>query len=114
VNGAVLASWNDGKAKQAILAFAESVTVDGPDFVEPADRIATFDYDGTLWCEKPTYVQADFFLRRLREMIEAEPALAQNQPYKAIAENDKEYLSHLLDHAAELAKGVSRQPVGRR
>jgi FMN phosphatase YigB (HAD superfamily) len=53
---------------------------------EPTDRIATFDYDGTLWCEKPSYVQADFFLRRMREMIEAKPELAKEQPFKAIAE----------------------------
>jgi hypothetical protein len=51
-----LASWNDGKAKQALLDSVDSVSADGPGFVEPADRIATFDYDGTLWWEKPTYV----------------------------------------------------------
>jgi hypothetical protein len=110
--GTVLASWNSGRAKQAIVDFVERVTVDGPDFVAPAARIATFDYDGTLWCEKPTYVQADFFLRRMREMIAAEPALAQDQPYKAVAEGDQDYLSHLLDHAAELAKGVTEAYAG--
>lgn len=107
-----LASWTDGKAKQAILDFVENVSVDGPDFFEPAERIATFDYDGTLWCEKPTYVQADFFLRRMREMIEADPALAREQPYKAVAEGDQDFLSHLLDHAAELAKGVTEAYAG--
>src|SRR5208282_4759853 len=104
---AALASWNDGKAKRAIVDFVESVSADGPDFVEPADRIASFDNDGTLWCERPSYVQADFLLRRIRQMIEAEPALAQQQPYKAVAENDRDYLSHLLDHAAELVKAVT-------
>ena len=112
ISDAVLASWSEAKAKQALLDFVDSVSVDGPDFVEPADRIATFDYDGTLWCEKPTYVQADFFLRRMREMIEADPALAREQPYRAVAENDQDFLSHLLDHAAELAKGVTEAYAG--
>jgi hypothetical protein len=108
VNDAVLPSSNDGRAKQAIVDFVESVTVDGPDFVEPADRIATFDYDGTLWWERPTYVQADFFLRRMREMIEADPALANDQPYKAVAENDQDFLGHLLDH---VSVGAARAPA---
>jgi hypothetical protein len=63
-----LVSWNEGAAKRAILDFVERVTHDGPDFVEPSQRIATFDNDGTLWCEKPTFVQADFLLRRVREL----------------------------------------------
>jgi phosphoserine phosphatase len=88
------------------------VSVDGPGFVEPAGRIATFDYDGTLWCEMPTYVQADFFLRRMREMIEADPTLADTQPYKAVAQNDLDFLGHLLDHAAELARGVTEAYAG--
>lgn len=104
---AALASWNEGKARQAILDFVGSVSSDGSGFVEPADRIATFDYDGTLWCEKPSYVQADFFLRRMREMIKAKPERAEEQPFKAIAENEQDFLGHLLDHAAELAKGVT-------
>lgn len=74
----VLASWNEGQAKKAIIDFVASATQPGPGFVEPTDRIATFDYDGTLWCEKPSYVQADFFLRRMREMIEAKPELAKS------------------------------------
>lgn len=62
MNDTVLLSWKDGKARQAILDFVKEATASGPDVVEPSDRIATFDYDGTLWCEKPTYVQAGFFL----------------------------------------------------
>jgi len=109
---AVLASWHDGKAKQAILDFVDSVSADGPDFVEPTGRVATFDNDGTLWCEKPTYVQAAFLLGRMSEMIEAEPALAKEQPYKAIVENDQDYLSHLLEHASELTKAVTEAYAG--
>ncbi|HME04374.1 MAG TPA: hypothetical protein VKG38_15240 [Solirubrobacteraceae bacterium] len=107
---AMLVSWHDGKAARAILDFVDSVTADGSDFVEPADRIATFDNDGTLWCEKPTYVQADFLLRRMREMIDAQPALATEQPYKAIAENDRDFLSHFWTRAGRkplLAAGNS-------
>ncbi len=60
----MLDSWNDGATKSAILEFVRSVTTPGDSFVPPAERIATFDNDGTLWCEKPNYVQADFLLRR--------------------------------------------------
>jgi len=58
-----LASWEDGAAKQAIQGFIEASTAKGPRFVEPADRIATFDNDGTLWVEKPAPPQADFLIR---------------------------------------------------
>jgi len=60
-----LASWNDGKTKQSILAFVEKVTTPGSsDFVPPAERIATFDNDGTLWVEHPMYTQLAFALDR--------------------------------------------------
>ena len=72
-----LASWNDGAARTAILEFVRSVTQPGDSFVPAAERIATFDNDGTLWCEKPMYVQADFVFRRWKEMVEAEPANGQ-------------------------------------
>ena len=72
-----LESWNDGAARQAVLDFVAKVTTPGsPDFVPPEARIATFDNDGTLWCEKPLYVQADFVLRRWKAMAAADPALA--------------------------------------
>ena len=69
--GEPLASWNDTPARAAILAFVERVTTEGgPDFVPPAERIATFDNDGTLWCEKPLPVQLGFTLERLAAMAE--------------------------------------------
>src|SRR5271167_1028648 len=108
-----LSLWNDTPTRAAILRFVSAVIDTGSSgFVPEADRIATFDYDGTLWCEKPSYVQADFFLRRMRDMTEADPTLAKDQPYKAVAENDKDFLGHLLDHAAELAKGVTEAYAG--
>jgi hypothetical protein len=60
----LLPSWRPGAAKTAILEFARSVTTPGPSFARPAERNAAFDNDGTLWCEKPVYPQADFLLRR--------------------------------------------------
>ena len=102
-----LASWNDGKAKSDILAFIRLVTAHGDGFVPPAERIATFDNDGTLWCEKPMYVQADFVFRRWKAMVDADPAKAKEQPYKALVENDRAWLAGLLDHVPELVKGVT-------
>ena len=103
----VLRSWNDGPAKTAILEFVASVDEPGPGFVPAAERVATLDNDGTLWCEKPLYVQADFIMRRWRAMVEADPAKGNEQPYKALVENDRVWLASLLDHVPELIKGVT-------
>lgn len=59
-----LAHWSDGAVKSKIIEFVRAVTEPGENFVPPGERVATFDNDGTLWCEKPTYPQADFLLRR--------------------------------------------------
>ena len=67
-----LSSWNDGPTKNAVLDFVERVSAGD---VPTEERIAVFDNDGTLWCEKPLPIQADFILRRLYEMAEADPAL---------------------------------------
>ena len=72
-----LASWNDGTAKQSIKAFVRRVTTEsGPDFVPPAERIAVFDNDGTLWPEYPLVGQLAFILDELKRRIPTEPALA--------------------------------------
>lgn len=84
----MLESWNDGPTKAAIIDFVGRVTTDGPDYVAPQDRIAVFDNDGTLWCEKPAYIQLDFLVRRLAEQVAADPALADRQPYAAAASGD--------------------------
>ena len=70
-----LQSWRDGPAKQAIVEFVDEVSGDGPGAVPVAERVAVFDNDGTLWCEKPMPIQLDFILRRLVEMAEADPGL---------------------------------------
>src|SRR4051794_6167625 len=84
-----IGSWNDGPARQAIVGFVERVTrAGGSDHVPAADRIAVFDNDGTLWCEKPLPVQADFLFRRVGEMAARDPALSARQPWKAVVEKD--------------------------
>ena len=87
-----LASWNDGPAKQSIVEFVERAVADVP--VE--ERVATFDNDGTLWCEKPVPIQADFILRRLFEMADADPALRDRQPWKAAYERDARWLGDVM------------------
>jgi phosphoserine phosphatase len=90
---AALASWNEGKAKQAIVDFVTSSTQKGRGFVEVADRIATFDNDGTLWVEQPMPPQFDFVFGHWAEEMKADSSLAQLQPYKAIIEKDPSFLA---------------------
>ena len=84
----VLASWKAGPAKQAILDFVTASTTPGPGFIGAADRVATFDNDGTLWVEQPIPPQFDFVFRKWEEEVRADPSLAQQQPYKALIEKD--------------------------
>jgi phosphoserine phosphatase len=84
-----LTFWNDGATKSAITDFVARVCDEsGSDFVEPAARVAVFDNDGTLWCEKPMPIQLDFTVRRFAELAHADPSLRTRQPYQAAAEND--------------------------
>ena len=84
----MLHSWNDGPTKSAIVDFVSRVTNEGPDFVEAAARIAVFDDDGTLWCEKPAYIQPDLLIRRLAEQAARDPSLRRRQPYQAAADQN--------------------------
>lgn len=89
-----LPSWNDGTLKKDIIAYVKKVTTKGsPDFIPVENRIATFDNDGTLWAEKP-YVQELFAFYRVKKMVEANPALAQQQPFKAVIEKDKAFFEN--------------------
>jgi hypothetical protein len=89
----MLQSWNDGPTKSAITDFVALVTeVGGPDYVEPAARVAVFDNDGTLWTEKPLVIQLDFTVHRFRELAENDPALRTKQPYQAAYEGDMHWL----------------------
>src|SRR5262249_55932053 len=80
-----------------IIDFVARVTTEGgPDFVPPAERIATFDNDGTLWCEKPMPIELGFILLRLAEMAKADAALREKQPWKAAYEHDYQWLGDVI------------------
>jgi phosphoglycolate phosphatase-like HAD superfamily hydrolase len=88
-----LPSWRDAATKKAIVAFVEKVTKKGsPDFVSPAERIATFDNDGTLWSSHPMYTQLAFALDRIRALAPQHPEWKSKQPFKAVLDNDLEAL----------------------
>jgi phosphoglycolate phosphatase-like HAD superfamily hydrolase len=88
-----LPSWNAGPAKSAILDFVRRVTMEGgPAFVPPAERIAAFDNDGTLWTEQPIYVQLAFALDRVRALAPGHPEWKDRQPFKAVLEHDTKAL----------------------
>jgi phosphoserine phosphatase len=84
-----LPSWNDGVAKDSILYFVNTVTdKNSKDYVEPAERIATFDNDGTLWVEQPIYTQFTFVFDRVKELAPQHPEWKTTQPFKALLEGD--------------------------
>jgi len=84
-----LTTWKDGAAKSQILDFVARVTQQGgPDFFPPAERIAVFDNDGTLWCEQPLFVQVFFLIDRVKELAGKDPTLKDRQPFKALLELD--------------------------
>jgi hypothetical protein len=89
-----LERWNDGATKESIVGFVELTVSAG---VPLEERVAVFDNDGTLWCEKPMPIQADFILRRLMEMAQANPALRARQPWKAAFDRDYAWLGRVLD-----------------
>jgi len=88
-----LPSWNNSKPKQKIVQFVEQTTTAGsPTFVEPAERIAVFDNDGTLWCEKPYYFQLEFMLEQVRAAVLKHPEWKNDAAYKAIVARDAKAL----------------------
>ena len=93
----VLASWNDGASKSAVVDFVARVTEEGgTDFIPPVERIAVFDNDGTLWCEKPMPIELGFILQRLAAMAEKDPSLRERQPWKAAYEKDYAWLGDVI------------------
>lgn len=86
-----LASWNDGGAKRSIQQFVSDSVTPGDGFIEPADRIATFDNDGTLWIEQPLPVQLDFIFRALAAAANKDESLAKQEPYMAILAMDTSF-----------------------
>jgi hypothetical protein len=80
----LLASWNDTPARQAIVEFVEHVTrEDDAGYLPASERVAVFDNDGTLWCEKPMPIELAFILGRFAEMADADASLRERQPWKA-------------------------------
>ncbi len=90
--GDPLPSWNDTPTKQAIVEFVGRVTKAGPDFVAPAERIATFDNDGTLWVEQPMYVQMAFALDRVKALAPLHPEWKYTEPFQSVLEGDMKTL----------------------
>ncbi len=84
-----LPSWNDGPTKQGIISFVDKVTKEGsPAFVPPAERIATFDNDGTLWCEQPLPVQLYFALDRVKALAPQHPEWKTKEPFASLLKGD--------------------------
>jgi phosphoglycolate phosphatase-like HAD superfamily hydrolase len=95
-SGDPLPSWNDGPAKQAIVAFVKETTDQGsPKFVPPTERIAEFDQDGTLWVEHPLYTQVVFCLDRVGALAKEKPELKDREPFKAVLSGDREAIAKL-------------------
>jgi len=91
-----LSSWEDTPTKKAIMDFVAKVTnPSGPDYVPPQERFATFDNDGTLWCEQPV-VQGGFIMQRLAAMAKKDPSLRKTQPWEAAYAQDSAWIQNAL------------------
>jgi phosphoglycolate phosphatase-like HAD superfamily hydrolase len=89
IAGDPLPSWNDTASKKAITTFVERVTKQGsPDLVPEAERIATFDNDGTLWAEQPIYFQLAFALDRVKALAEQHPEWKDKEPFASLLKGD--------------------------
>lgn len=88
-----LPSWNEGPTKAALISFITDAQIESSEgFIPPAERIAVFDNDGTLWSEQPMYFQLLFAVDRLKTLAEEDPSLASTEPYRAVLEADRETL----------------------
>src|SRR5271169_1285043 len=93
-----LPSWNKGAARDAILSFVKETTEKSSSkYVEPKDRVATFDQDGTLWTEHPLYTQAMFALHRLGTMAPQHPEWKETEPFKSVLTGDREAMSKFTE-----------------
>lgn len=97
-----LKSWNNTQTKQAILDFVAAASDENsPDYIPPAERIAAFDNDGTLWVEQPAPAQTGLLIGKLVEKVKANPALAAEEPYKGIVTQDPVFLQGLAQQIPE-------------
>jgi phosphoglycolate phosphatase-like HAD superfamily hydrolase len=91
-----LPSWNEGPTKQAIIEFVKATTdQSSPKFVPPAERIATFDQDGTLWVSHPMYAQVMYCLERVPAVVKTKPELAKVEPFKTVMSGNREAMAKL-------------------
>ena len=106
-----LPSWSEGPARQAIVAFVRQTTdTTSPQYVPPDRRIATFDQDGTLWVEQPMYAQVMFALDRVKDVVRAKPALANEEPFKAVVTGDREAMAKFSER--DIFKIVAASEAG--
>ena len=101
-----LKSWKDGPVKQNIINFLDSSIEEGPNYVRPEDRIATFDNDGTLWAEKPIPVQLNFLFLAFAKTAKNNPSLAEKQPYKALLEKDAVFFKNAIEQNPEAIRNL--------
>lgn len=95
-----LPSWNEGSTKSAIIKFVSNVTMPkSPDFVPKEKRLATFDNDGTLWCEQPIYVQAQYIIDRAHELAPKHPDWQTKEPFRSVLAGDLKNPALMNDHA---------------
>jgi phosphoglycolate phosphatase-like HAD superfamily hydrolase len=103
-----LPSWNDGPARQRIVKFVAAVTDrSGKDYVPPERRVATFDNDGTLWTEKPMYVEVVFSQERVQALAGKHPEWRDKEPFKTLLEGDPARVTRLSDKEIQEALVVS-------
>jgi hypothetical protein len=91
-----LPSWDEGAAKKAIVDFVRATTDNSSRrFVSPAERVAAFDHDGTLWVENPMYTQVVYCLERVPAVVRAKPELGKVEPFKTVAAGNREAIAKL-------------------
>jgi len=101
-----LPSWNDTPNKKAILDFmTRSTDENSPDYIPPADRIAAFDNDGTLWVEQPAPAQTGLLIGKLVDQVKSNPSLAEEYPYKGIVTQDPAFMQALAQQVPEAVIG---------
>ena len=104
-----LPSWNAGPAKDAIVKFVHATTdAASPNFVPLADRIATFDQDGTLWVEHPIYTQLVYCFDRVPALVKAKPELAKVEPFRTVLTGESR--SHREARRRAAHQDCSRDP----
>ena len=109
----ILESWNDTQTKQAVLDYvAAAADENNPEYVLPADRIAAFDNDGTLWVEQPAPAQAGLLIGKLVAQVKENPSLAEEEPFKGIVTRDPVFLQGLAQQVPEVVlaflKGIGK------